>query len=216
VNKTLVAKVLCLTLLCSLPLLAQEHARVAYVRPTSTVHTAAQEVPAGLTIIYSNLGPKTAAFNPAIGFYLLGPKSSFGFSQNTALPFTPAKDSTVTIVQAPIQWYNDGSADFARISIYSDASGVPGTLLAGPFFIRPPAGFTCCTLTPAMISPGLSVTAGTQYWVVADTTAASNFDGLWLVKPDAPITGFDQNGTGWLEQVGYDLGAAGIVLGTVP
>lgn len=167
-------------------------------------------------MIYSNLGPKTDAFNPAIGFYLLGPKSSFGFSQNTALPFTPANNSTVTIIGVPIQWYNDGSSDFARLSIYSDNGGVPGTLLAGPFPIAPAAGFTCCTLTLAKVSPGLSVTAGTQYWVVADTSANSNFDGLWLIKPDAPITGYDQNAAGWFQQIGYDLGAAGEVLGTVP
>lgn len=210
--------VVCLILLCSLTLFAAEHSPVAHVQPTSNVRTPAPAAPAGLAQIYSNLGPSASnAYNSAIGFYVLGETSAFGYSQHTALPFTPSSNATVTQIRVPIQWYNDGSADVARISIYSDNSGVPGTSLIGPYTFTPPAGFSCCGLSVINIS-GLSVTAGTQYWVVADTPTSSNFDGLWLIKADVPITGYEQSffpGV-WFDNIGYDLGAAGAVYGTIP
>lgn len=213
-RKRFVAVVM-LLLLCSLTLFAAEHATVAHVKATSQVRIPAPAPDSGLVQIYSNLGPfSTDTYNPTIGFYLLGPSSFFGFSQSTALPFTPKNNSTVLQVRVPIQWYNDGSADSAQVSIYSDNGGVPGSVLAGPFQIKPPAGFSCCQLTIVTISPGLAVSAGTQYWVEADGN--SSFDGLWLIKADAPITGYNQFSSGWFEQIGYDLGAAGAVYGTVP
>jgi hypothetical protein len=214
VKKSVVA-VVCLLLLCSLTMFAAEHATVAHVKATSNVRIPSPAPDAGLVQIYSNLGPlSTDIYNDTYGFYLLGPSSFFGFSQSTALPFTPKNNSTVIQVRVPIQWYNDGSADTAQVSIYSDNGGVPGSVIAGPFAITPPAGFTCCRLTTVSVSPGLSVTAGTQYWVEAD--GLGTFDGLWLVKADAPITGYNQFDSGWFDNIGQDVGAAGAVYGTVP
>ena len=213
--KTAFVGLLCMTVLCSATLFAGDKAKVAYVTPTSTVHIPDVE-PAGLTKIYSNLGPTTDAYNDAIGFYILGPKSSFGFTQSSALPFTPTADSTVTLVKVPIQWYNDGSSDVARVSIYSDSSGVPGTLLGGPVGFKPPAGFTCCALSAVQFKTGVSVTAGTQYWVVVDTPASSNTDAIWLVVYPTPIAGYNQDSSGWLQNIGYEVEPAGAVYGTVP
>lgn len=81
----------------------------------------------------------------------------------------------------------------------------------------PPSG-TCCTLAIANFESCVAVTAGVQYWVVANMPASgsgSNFNGLWdFLYPTASF-GID-TGTGWFSSTGDLMGAAGAVLGTIP
>ncbi len=104
-----------------------------------------------------------------------------------------------------------------NLSIYGDTNGAPGTLLTGQVTITnlSSAG-TCCHLAVANFSP-LAVTAGTRYWVVADTPltgTGSDFSGIWNIVVKTIPMGTDGGG-GW-QPTNADVLAAGEVLGTIP
>jgi hypothetical protein len=180
---------------------------------------AAQEEPATLTKIFSNLGPATSAYsNEAYG--VTGPNSSYGSSAFVAMAFTPKANSHVSQVRAALQ-YNASGANQVNLSLYSDASGIPGVLLAGPVTVTNlPALGTCCTLAIANFH-AVAVTAGTQYWVVADTPGTgtgSDFDGGWAFVPPSKnlIVGVDIKSGGWYSFPAVISEPAGAAYGTVP
>jgi len=187
--------------------------------PGGYVFTApSQEVPAALTKIFSNLGPKTDAFTYD-GWSLDGPNSSAGFSQFAAMAFTPKKDAHVSQLRAAVQ-YNGTGANQVNLSLYSDSDGAPGVLLAGPVTVTNlPVFYTCCTLAIANFT-AVAVTAGTQYWVVADTPATgtgSDFNGAWaFIPPYNNFTATNFDGNGWYAQQGAIFEPAGAVYGTIP
>ena len=203
----------------NLTLFAQtgEGPRTARTREKSAIHVAADDAPAALTKIYSNLGLKTDAYNDIEGLNLSGPNAADGFTQFVAMPFTPKANSTVKQVQVAVQ-YRAG-ANQINLSIYSDAGGAPGTLLAGPVTVTDlPTFGTCCTLTVANFSP-VAVTAGVRYWVTADTPltgTGSDFEGVWdwVAKPIYPQA--RNKGAGWVVLNGTPAESAGEVLGTTP
>ncbi len=174
----------------------------------------AQEEPATVTKIFSNLGPAKSAFIEN-GFLLAGPLSVF-----IAMPFTPKADSHISQVRAAVQ-YDGNGANQVDLSLYSDASGVPGALLAGPVTVKNlPNWYTCCKLAIANFTSAVAVAAGTQYWVVADTPATgtgSDFYGVWAFVPP-PVTtsyGVEQNGS-WYSSPASFTDQAGAVYGTTP
>ncbi len=208
----------CLLLFCNLTLFAQteQSPRIMHVKEKSAIHVPPQEAPAGLTKIYSNLGSsKTDLYNDLSGWVVWGPHSSSGGPFFVGIPFTPKSNSHVSQVQVAVQYV--GGANQVNLSIYGDTNGAPGTLLAGPVTITnlPNAG-TCCHLAVANFSP-LAVTAGTRYWVVADTPltgTGSDFSGMWNIVVKTIPMGTD-GGSGW-QPTNADVLAAGEVLGTIP
>jgi hypothetical protein len=191
---------------------------MTHIPEKSKVHTPAQAEPAGLTKIFSNLGRGTAAYANGSGWIVAGPLSTISSVQFVSLPFTPTVDATVTEVRAAIQYDNSG-ANQVNLSLYSDGTNGPGTLLAGPVTVTnlPPAG-KCCRLAIADFTMGVAVTAGTQYWVVADEPASgpgSDFFGTWNDVYGIYTTGLNL-GSGWLKDIGSTPYPAGAVLGTVP
>ena len=114
--------------------------------------------------------------------------------------FTSQTNATVTQVRAAIQ-YNGFGANQANLSLYNDANGTPGVVLVGPVAVTNlPTFYTCCTLAVANFPHGgVPVTAGTQYWVVADTPLSgtgSDFYGVWALAPSGNGVAADV-GTGW-------------------
>jgi hypothetical protein len=218
VKKTLMF--VCLTALCTMNLFAQtgKHARTSHITEKSAIHVPPQEAPAALKKIYSNLYKvKTSLYNDVNGWTLSGPTSALGFTQFIGLPFTPKANSHVSEVEVAVQYQGSG-ANQVNLSIYGDSGGAPGTLLAGPVTVSNLSTFgTCCTLTIASFTP-VAVTAGTQYWVVADTPATgtgSDFAGVWdFVFVNIPQA-FNP-GSGWIGFQGSTSEAAGEVLGTIP
>ena len=99
------AGLLVLLVLCSTNLFAQDNGRAPKAVPTSetsNIHMSAK-VEAKLAKIYSNLGPAKNAYNDGAGYIVSGPASQFG--QNfDALPFTPAANSTVTVIRVPLTY----------------------------------------------------------------------------------------------------------------
>jgi hypothetical protein len=177
-----------------------------------------QPVPDSVQLIFSNLGPSTNAFTNS-GWTLSAPLSAFGFTQFVAMAFTPTANAHVHQVRVAAQYLQSG-ANQVNLSLYSDTGGAPGTLLAGPITVTNlPDFYTCCALAIATFSTGTAVTAGTQYWVVANspsTGTGSDFEGAWaFVPPSTQLFGIDQ-GSGW---TGYEATLeepAGAVIGTIP
>ena len=207
----------CLLILGCLTLFAQTPAGPQAVSTTEkpTVRVPPQLDAAALKKIYSNLGTKTDPYwVNAYSWELAGPNAAGG-PHFIALPFTPKSNSTVEQVQVAV-FYKSGDNQ-VNLSIYGDAGGLPGTLLAGPVTVTNLAtAGTCCNLAVANFTP-LAVTAATQYWVVADAPASgtgSDFIGVWNhVAKDLPLS-FNR-GKGWNADTADNL-PAGEVLGTIP
>jgi hypothetical protein len=212
---------LCLFALCGANLLAQESGRtpkVVHTAEKSPIHTPAEAEPA-LVRIFSNLGPATSAYNDTIGFLVAGPASGLG-QEFIAMSFTPKSDSTVTVIRAALLFLDQGNGapNQINVNLYDDAGGVPGEIIAGPHTIKHLAeAGTCCALATWALEKKISVVAGAQYWVVADTPATgtgSDSAALWdAVFPSFPEA-FNE-GTGWSQSNG-DTRFGLAVLGTVP
>jgi hypothetical protein len=210
---------ICLFLLCNLAAFAQagKHPRILHTTEKSAVHLPPQDAPAHLQKIYSNLYTPTDLYNEYDGWTVSGPNSTSGTSF-VAIPFTPASDSHVMSIRVPVHYAASGD-NRVNLSLYSDTNGTPGTLLAGPVTIKNLALWgTCCTLTIADMGP-VAVTAGTQYWVVADTPlsgAGSDFFGTWDFVSPGIFLAAGNHGEGWGAFDQIDSEAAGEVLGTIP
>lgn len=211
----------CILTTCHLFLYAQPSnpARAVHAKQKPGLHVPAQEIAEGLTKIYSNLGPKNDEYLATDGWSITG-FNSFGGSKyafEIALPFTPKSNSHLSQVRAALQYYGSG-ANQVNLSIYSDSSGIPGTLLAGPVTVKNLPKFpSCCRLAVANFTP-MTLTGGTQYWIVGNTPVSgqgSDFVGVWdwnyKVLPFAGSNGVN----GWFAEVG-DTWPAGAVLGTIP
>jgi hypothetical protein len=218
VKKTLLF--VCLLALCNLTLFAQtgKHPRTRQTTEKSAIHVAPQEADVALKKIFSNLGKsKTNLYLDTTGWSLSGPTSSDGFTQFVGMAFTPKANSTVKQVEVAAQYIS--GANQVNLSIYGDTNNAPGTLLVGPVTVTNlPTFGTCCALAIANFGAGVAVTAGTQYWVVADTPSSgtgSDLAGVWdFVVP--PIAGgFNVNGSGWFSN-DVNTQSAGEVLGTIP
>ena len=221
---TLSTSLLCILTLCGTALLAQEPAtapKTLHTTEKSKVHVPAA-APAGLVTIYSNLGPSTNTYNDTFGAVVAGPASTAGISFAYALPFTPKSNAHVREVRAAMSYLEGtGGANQVNLSIYSDASSVPGTILAGPLTVNNlPAFGTCCALGSATLTTPLPVTAGTRYWIVADTPTTGtgdDFYGVWdFVYPKPFLQASNVGGFLWSPTYGgYQEAAAG-VFGTTP
>ncbi len=76
----------CIALLCGIALVAESRPsgpRTMHTTEKSKIHVPA-EIPAGLAIIYSNLGPSTDAYNDTYGSLIAGPSSTVGISFSCA------------------------------------------------------------------------------------------------------------------------------------
>ena len=209
----------CLLVLWSLTLLAQtrKSPRTAHTTEKSAIHVPPDDVPLGLIKIFSNLGKSnTDLYLDHHGWLVLGPNSVDKPREFIGMRFTPKFNSTVYQVRVAVQYFGSG-ANRVNLSVYGDSNGTPGTLLTGPVTVTNlPVFGTCCTLAVANFNP-VAVTAGTQYWVVADTPltgAGSDSTDAWdFVVPAIP-QGFN-NGSGWYS-LNVNEPVAGEVKGTIP
>lgn len=128
----------------------------------------------GLVTVYSNLGPKGSYYNPNGGWIAAGPQDPYtNQQQDVAIPFTPQQNAIVTKVAVPFQYYGYGT-NAGTIELAADASGLPGTVLAGRDGANAPVfGSGCCQLSVWNLNKGIALTAGTQYWIIATTDSKS-------------------------------------------
>lgn len=198
---------------------AKHNGRMTTTKEKSAIHTPSQEEPAGLKKIYSNLGKsKTDRFLDTNGWTIAGPNAGIGVVQYIGMPFTPKANSHVSQVQVAVEWVTGDNQ--VNLSLYTDAGGVPGALITGPVTVTNLGVFgTCCQLAVANFT-STAVTAGTQYWVVADepsTGPGSNTWGAWAFVPTLfPFAFFNPANGGWLAADGASAEAAGAVYGSIP
>lgn len=96
--------------------------------------------------------------------------SNFPFQTWVGVAFTPTVNATVRRIQVSAGRQSSGTNGF-EVNLYSDASGVPGTVLGTVHVSNLPTYGQCCQVATANFTTGIPVTAGTQYWVVVSTTA---------------------------------------------
>lgn len=220
-----ILSILCLIALCGSSLFAQKIVKIGNVKVVRTpvnsqARVAAPDVPTGLKQIFGNLGPRTNAYNASLGTMVAGPLSTIGSDQFLGLPFTPKVNAHVWQLRVAVLYLNTGGANQVNLSLYTDAGGIPGTLIGGPVTVMnvPPAG-TCCALAIANLTAGVAVTAGTRYWVVADTPLSgtgSDFEGSWNWVIPKPLCAIDGADAGWYSTLGFVENPAGAVFATVP
>lgn len=130
----------------------------------------------GLKVIHSNLGSKTNAYDDGISWNITGPDNPQWGTGYLAMPFTPKVNSTAKEVLIALG-YIGGGTNAGTISIYSDASGVPGKALQTWAGLNFPAGGTCCQLVAFTNMVGIPLQGGTQYWIVAASGSANTNSG---------------------------------------
>jgi len=187
-----------------------------HVNP-SPMRTPAQHNPAGVKTLYSNLGPSTDAYYDADGWLVTGPLSILGESQWIGLPFTVSVNATVDALEAAVGYDGSGANGFL-LGLYSDNGGTVGTLLSSGGVKNAPSFGSCCALSVAKLNPPVSITAGTQYWIVAYTPSSGGGDDFYGAWAFANADHFDYSidNDGWTDSLSFTGIPAGAVLGTVP
>ena len=207
-KKTLLASLLCLTLLslCSFGFAADKATRpVAGATATPQAPHAYVDPDAGqaLKVLFSNLGTSpTTLYDGANGWLVAGQLNTYnGQMQDIGIPFVAKANATIIGVKYAMQYYGYGVSGF-KAAIYSDAAGLPGTALAsGDVKVTSNFGDGCCALTAWKLKTPLAVTKGTQYWVVGTTdTKTKDTVQVWdWVYGDTPTTfAFQQDNGGWI------------------
>lgn len=191
---------------------AQVSPKVAHTTHSPAVTR--METPAGLKVIFSNLGPTpTNAYNDTTGYYVIGPNNSVGFGEQwIALPFTPQGNAHATEIRAAIGIISGTS--LVDIGLYSDSGGTVGTLLAGGSATTIPAFGSCCGIVTVSI-PSTALAKGTQYWVVAssDDVNAPDFTGVFESSNQSTIA-YNPALLGWFNFSGNVPAMS--VRGTIP
>lgn len=170
------------------------------------VPMAAPEAPAAAPF-YSNLvvDPCTACnYDTVDGVFLIGPNNCFapGVTQWLAYPFVSTKTGAVRRVSLAVTDSGQcvASSNKFTVAIYSDnCTGAPATQIGSAVIAT--AAAAPCALTNANFGPaGVSLTAGTKYWVVATTSTAPNQMGttaLWWGVNTALSSLNLNDGNGW-------------------
>jgi hypothetical protein len=133
--------------------------------------------------IFSNLDPLFGkTYNAGVGVPVAGNEVQGQSEVWVAIPFTPKVDAHARTLAAAIA-HISGTKKVV-LGVYSDDSGVPGTLLPGAQSSTtaiPESGDCCELVTVRLPGMGVALAGGTQYWLVGSTNdrAAPDFYGIW-------------------------------------
>jgi len=177
-KKTLMLSATCLLFLAQLAFAAPAEKPAIFT--TDLKHVMAVEVPppmrpdpedAALTVIAGNFSRyPLATYFSVFGNTIAQGGSNFPFQVWEAMPFTPKTNATVTKIEVSAGRQGGGTAGF-ELGLYADDNGVPGNLIKGAHVSNLPSYGECCAVATVSDPAGISVTAGTQYWVAVTTTA---------------------------------------------
>jgi hypothetical protein len=163
--------------------LSKDGRMVTATKPTKSIkQTPSSDT--GLVKIYDNIGaayPK-GTYWCCEGATIFGPTAISGAPEYwEAAAFTPSANHTLTKVEVAVG-YVEGFNGLV-VALYSDASGVPGTLIKNWGVTSLPNFGSCCALVIAKDAAGISLTSGTQYWIVVKTNKnSSNTFAAWNVN----------------------------------
>jgi hypothetical protein len=167
-------------------------------------------------ILYSNLELNTCTgcnYSADNGYLVLGPNNCGipGSTQWLSFPFVPRATGPVTRVQLSVTDWGICVATSNRftVAIYSDAcTNTPGTQIGSAVVAAAPAA-PCALANANFSNAGVSVTAGTKYWLVVTTSAAPSQNAttaVWWMANSAQAPYNLNDGNGW---VAFPDGAPG-------
>jgi len=149
--------------------------------------------PIGGTVIFDSIG--TGGYNCCSGWTVGGPSSVVG-QVWSAIQITPTVTAKVKHVVAGVGYVTGNNA--AELAIYSDASGIPGTMLwSADASNLPVFGSTSTTTVKARVT-GVRIKANKPFWVAVQTdTNSSNTWDAWNDSntTNAPLA--QNSGSGW-------------------
>jgi hypothetical protein len=140
-------------------------------------------------VIFSNLGPRNDRYNPTDfeAKPIVGREVNQTPEEWIALRFVPKVDVQASVLEAAVGRIAGDS--IIQLSIYSnnDTFGTPNTVLPGGqgSTTDVPNLGECCELAKVTLpAPGVTLTAGTIYWLVASTDDVNgvSFNGGWQVS----------------------------------
>lgn len=147
--------------------------RLVRVTNPSAATTAAPGVDSRYKLIAGNISAyPLASFFSIFGNTVAQGGANYPFQTWVANPFTPTADANVAGVQVAVGRLGSGTSGF-EVGLYNDAGGIPGTVIQSVHIpgSQVPSYGQCCALDTAAFT-GVSVSAGTQYWVAVTTTAS--------------------------------------------
>lgn len=151
---------------------SKDGSRTIASKPVTQAVPSQKKMPAGLTILYDNASTyPLGVYWCCEGYTISGTGSLVGTQFADAMPFTPSVNATVTHIGVGVG-YVAGTNEVV-VSLNADSGGLPGNSL-GSFNASNLGTFgDCCQVEVSSIT-GVPVTAGTQYWIVVQTTSASS------------------------------------------
>ena len=155
-------------------------------------------------VIFDSIG--TGGYNCCSGWTISGPSSVIGSTIWSADQITPTVSGKVTKLVAGVGYVTGNNA--VQLAIYSDASGVPGTLLWSGDASNLPVFGSTSTTTISLKVKKVKITSGTPYWVAVQTDSnSSNTWDAWNVSntTNAPLAQY--NGTTWTNYGSNTAGA---------
>jgi hypothetical protein len=169
----------------------------------------ASSLPAMAGTAYTNI--QDNSYNCCSGWTIGGSGSPVGLVEDAQL-FTSLVSGNANQITVALGFAAGDNG--ATISLWTDASGAPGSNLSG-FITAPPAPVfgTCCQFTSVTFA-GVPITAGQQYFVVieADNTTWD----AWNWNDTGAIGQLDQNsGSGWNQFAGETLGGMAVYTGGI-
>lgn len=219
VKRTIRISLLCLAVFVSLTALAAEKNGIVTskdgmitIAPKAGNRTDTRLLPPpGQSFIYNDISSyPLGRYWCCTGYTISGPTSVIGQTFADGMPFTPAANMTVTEVVVAVGYVTGTNA--VTVTLNDDDNGLPGTAIATFQATNLPGFGGCCTYSIKQL-PGVSVTGGTQYWIVVqpganDTWAAwTENDTNETLQPFAFYS--SQNG-GWTATEG-DIAAYAIL-----
>jgi hypothetical protein len=124
------------------------------------------------SVIYSNLGAGDT-FNVVAGSSVSGAASTNNNFVSIALSFVPSSEYIFTSIELPVSHFNSGlNTNFLTASLRQNSGGIPGaTLESFSQTITPTVG----TLTTFTSVGGVTLNAGTAYWIVLEPTTDTDY-----------------------------------------
>jgi hypothetical protein len=171
----------------------------------------------GATVVFSNIAAKypLGLYFCCSGATVSGPTSELGFQSWPAMQFTPSTDISVTEIDAAVEWI--AGTDEVDLALYTDADGVPGTLLNSFTATNLEGNAGCCAFAVGKDSKGIPITGGTPYWV-AVTSDANGTDAFanWMFNSSDQLDALPSavnKGSGWVTNGGAVPAASFAVYG---
>lgn len=171
----------------------------------------------GATAIFSNIGVKypLGLYFCCSGATISGPDSVLNFQSWPAMQFTPSTDAVVTEIDVAVEWIS--GTNEVDLGLYSDADGVPGTLLKLFRATGLESVGGCCSFAVGKDRQGIAVSGSTPYWVAVttDTNAPDTFASWEFNSTDQldALPSAVNKGSGWVTNGGAVPAASFAVYG---